>query len=301
LSIHLGLVEKAIKFTVRRHRLQGDEAEEFAAVVRLRLIEDDYAILRKFKGRSSMQTFLFVVIQRMFQDWLIARHGRWRASAEARRLGPIAMRLEKLMGYDRLSFAEAANVLRLDARLNPTERELEDLATRLDIHHRRRFLGEQGLEQAAAPASAPDTAIIAREQASHALSALNQTLAGLVEDELSLIRLRFVDQLSLADIARRRRIDAKALYRQFERLLDRLRAALQAAGISFESVRIWIGRPEVDTSRVPCLERPSRVREPRPVRILHLPGQRGAVCQARVDHLLAQRASIPCEPLDVER
>ena len=36
--------------------MRPDEAEEFAASVRLRIVESNYAVLKKFQGRSSFQT-----------------------------------------------------------------------------------------------------------------------------------------------------------------------------------------------------------------------------------------------------
>ena len=58
-------IEGAIRFVCRRHRLGAPDAEEFAATVRLKLIDDDYAVLRKFQHRSSLRTFLVTVVSRL--------------------------------------------------------------------------------------------------------------------------------------------------------------------------------------------------------------------------------------------
>jgi hypothetical protein len=50
---HLDLIERLIAFTVRRHGLVRVEAEEFASTVKLKLVEDDFAVLRSFERRSS--------------------------------------------------------------------------------------------------------------------------------------------------------------------------------------------------------------------------------------------------------
>ena len=55
-----------VSFIGRRRRLAAHELEEFAAHVNLKLIEDDYAVFRKFEGRSSLRTYLTVVVQRCF-------------------------------------------------------------------------------------------------------------------------------------------------------------------------------------------------------------------------------------------
>src|SRR5262245_61007781 len=101
-SSRLPEVDRAIAFVVRRHRLAADTAEDFASVVHLRLLEHDCAVLRKFEGRSRLQTFLVVVVQRLFLDYRIALWGKWRPSAEARGLGPLGIKLDRLRSRERL-------------------------------------------------------------------------------------------------------------------------------------------------------------------------------------------------------
>ena len=71
----LGLVEQVIAFICRRHRLYDARAEDFASYARLALIDSDYAILRKFQGRSSLGTYLTTVIHRLYLDYLNREHG----------------------------------------------------------------------------------------------------------------------------------------------------------------------------------------------------------------------------------
>jgi hypothetical protein len=63
---NLTLIERVIGVVCRRSRIFGADAEDFASTTRLALIENDYAILRKYEGRSSLATFLGVVVQRLF-------------------------------------------------------------------------------------------------------------------------------------------------------------------------------------------------------------------------------------------
>jgi len=57
-------VERVIAFVTARRRLRPADAEEFASHVKMKLIENDYAVLRKFEGRSSLRTYLTVARQR---------------------------------------------------------------------------------------------------------------------------------------------------------------------------------------------------------------------------------------------
>jgi hypothetical protein len=50
----------------------------------VRIIDDDFAVLRRFGGRRSWRAYLAVVVQRMCLDFRIAQ---WRNGLTARRLG----------------------------------------------------------------------------------------------------------------------------------------------------------------------------------------------------------------------
>src|SRR5215212_9137514 len=88
---NLRTIVRIASFVARRNHLNTDEANEFVQEVQARLIYDDYAIIRKFESRSSFSTYLTTVIVRLFQQWRVELWGKWRPSAEARRLGDKAI------------------------------------------------------------------------------------------------------------------------------------------------------------------------------------------------------------------
>ena len=63
------IVDELTCFVCRRHGLTSDDAEGFAAEVRFRLTEHDFEILRCFQHRSSLRTYLAVVVHRLFLDY----------------------------------------------------------------------------------------------------------------------------------------------------------------------------------------------------------------------------------------
>src|SRR4051812_28238821 len=79
----LPTIERVAAFVTSRHRVPAAEAQEFASHVKMHIIESDYAVLKRFEGRSSLRTYLTVVIQRLFLDYRISQWGKWRPSAEA--------------------------------------------------------------------------------------------------------------------------------------------------------------------------------------------------------------------------
>ena len=84
---HYSLVEELIRFLSRRNRLGTDEREDFTSYAMLKLVENDYARLRKYRGDSSFRTYLTVVSQRLFLDYRTQKWGKWRPSTTAKRLG----------------------------------------------------------------------------------------------------------------------------------------------------------------------------------------------------------------------
>ena len=105
------IIDAVLTQICRGRRLTVDICEEFSSWVRLRLLEGDSAILRKFAGRSSPRTFLMTVIKRLYLDWRNKEWGKWRPSTAARRQGTVAIELERLVLRDRLPFDEAVEHL----------------------------------------------------------------------------------------------------------------------------------------------------------------------------------------------
>src|SRR5438270_2604031 len=111
LTANLAIVRRTVAFVCRRYRLDFQDAEEFAAIVNLKLVENDYAILRKYEERCGFATFISVVLQRMALDFRIHNWGKWHGSAEAKRIGPLAVHLERLLHRDDRTLDEALVVL----------------------------------------------------------------------------------------------------------------------------------------------------------------------------------------------
>ena len=119
------LVEEVVRFVARRHRLTPDDATELGSLVRYKLVEDDYHVLRSFQNRSSMKTYLTTVVSRVWLDWQVTRRGKWRPSVAAKRLGDTAVRLEQLLVRDRLTH-RAASGARSKSDLPSVQPDLPD-------------------------------------------------------------------------------------------------------------------------------------------------------------------------------
>ena len=75
------------------------------------MLERNYDIFHRFTGRSSLRTYLTVVVTRMLLDWLNATYGKWRPSAVAVRLGADAIKLDRLIWRDGYTIDEAVSIV----------------------------------------------------------------------------------------------------------------------------------------------------------------------------------------------
>lgn len=240
---HLRVIEDVIRFVSRRHALREGDADDFASVVRLHLVEDDYRVLRSFQNRSSLKTFLTTVIQRQFLDWQNARWGKWRPTIDARRQGPVAVLLERLIVRDGLTVDEAIETVRTNHQVAATRNELLELAARVASRQKRQFVSEEVLENLVdrrADSEATVRAIETEALAARAQQALERVTAQLAHQDRVILRMRFEDGFSVADIARALHLDQKSLYRRLDGLMGRLRRDLEALGIDGNLVEMTL-------------------------------------------------------------
>jgi RNA polymerase sigma-70 factor (ECF subfamily) len=72
---YTGLIYHVIQHAAyaRSRTLSSEDVEDIAAEVLLRIVDDEYAILKRFKGTSSLPTYLTVIARRICVKQLIKR------------------------------------------------------------------------------------------------------------------------------------------------------------------------------------------------------------------------------------
>jgi RNA polymerase sigma factor (sigma-70 family) len=246
---HLDWIDRASAITCSTRSVWGAEAEDFAAWIKIKLMEDDYAVFRHFRGESGLKTYLAMVIARQFREYWRERLGRWRPSAMAERLGSPAKDLEALVYRDRYSLPEAGEKLRTEGRTSLSNTELARLLQRLPRRSPLRpveVASEPALAAAEDP-SRPDQGVVAAEAGlrhGEVMAALSRAMRQLEPEEQVIVRMHFADGHTLADVARTLRVEQKPLYRRVERLRNQLRGYLENSGIHSGDVREVLWEPE---------------------------------------------------------
>jgi RNA polymerase sigma factor (sigma-70 family) len=246
---HLDLIDQIVRKTASHRHLSATEREDFAGFVRVRLIEDNYAILRKFQGRSSWFTYLSAVIERMGFDFCAEMWGRWRPSAMAERLGPAAILLERLVTRDSHSIEEAFVIVRHHG-VDLTDAELRSLWERLPPRVRTTEVSED----AAAGLSGNDSSEVLVEDADRkrAVERLNRGLQDaflqIAPQDRVTIALHFDQNLSISRIAKLTGSSVPTLHRRLKKSFLQLEAALIRDGFDPRDLSELIGHHSIALS-----------------------------------------------------
>jgi RNA polymerase sigma factor (sigma-70 family) len=218
----LPVIDRMVSMLGNRNGLNESDTEEFGSWARAKLIESDYAVFRKFGGRSALSTYLSVVLANLLKDYRNSRWGRWRPSATAKRLGPLAIRFETLVYRDGHPAREAVEVLKAKGA---AEAEIKTFAIRIPPRAPVRVVSLD---------SASETLVQAPERQSEESELPGMVAAAVAElspEDQIVVRMRFWDDFTVADIARTLGIEQKPLYRRLEAIQAALGASLARRGL----------------------------------------------------------------------
>ncbi len=238
----LELIDRVIGSICRRHCCFGADAEDFAGTVKVKLIDNDYAVIRKFQGKSLLATYLTTVIANLFRDYRIQKWGKWRSSAKARRLGTEAVQLEQLLYRDGCSFDEAARKLQGDFGVELSREELRKIEIELPRRLPRRSESDELLAEVAGDDRAERRALDRgrSEVLKRTETALIRALERLPAEDRLILKLRFEGQ-KVVRIAKILGLEQRPLYSRIEKNLKQLRASLETSGVTREEVRDVVG------------------------------------------------------------
>jgi RNA polymerase sigma factor for flagellar operon FliA len=248
---NLALIERIAGCVCHRSHVDAAETEEFASHVKLKLIEANYAIIRKFEGRSSFSTYLTTVITRMFFQYRVQMWGKWRPSAEARRLGDKGITLERMLTRDGYTLGEAVEILTTGVA-RYTRAEVERLYARLPTRYPRIVLvSGPSVPETEMPHVDPDERLLNPERRRVACAAgavVDASIGRFAPEDQVILRMRFSNARKVSEIARALSIDQKKIYKRIEKMLVAMRHDLERAGISRREVEDLLARGDQDVA-----------------------------------------------------
>lgn len=256
---NLGLIQDLLRSVAGRQRLRPDESQDFSSYALLRMIENDYGTFRSFQGKCSLRTYLVTVVHRLFLDYRTHQWGKWRSCAQARRLGEVAIQLDRLIHRDGQPLDQAVSILLDRARGETTREELLEIASRLPQRFRPRFEPEERLGEVPAEGDVEEL-IQDRERAATARrvrTILAEALEGLSAEDRLLLKMRYESGFTVRQIAAALHLEDRPLYRRFEQCLKQLRARVERAGLTLADIEVIIGWRGLDLEVNFCEEEAS--------------------------------------------
>jgi RNA polymerase sigma factor, sigma-70 family len=251
----LALIDSVVACVCRRARMTPSDVEDFASDFRLALIEDDYAILRNYQGRSALGTYLTAIAHRLLVNEQRTR-GRWHPSAAATRMGEAGLLLERAVRRDLRTIDD---VLPLVQAIDPTLSRGAVVAMEAKLPQRGprpHAVTLESLGDTLPGGAAADGRIVdseAQRLSRRTGDVVRRVLAELSLEDRAIIRLRFGAAMSIADISRMLRLPQRPLYRRLDRALEQIRRALQDDRVDVSSVTELIGSTvEFDFGLVGC-------------------------------------------------
>jgi RNA polymerase sigma factor (sigma-70 family) len=230
-SQQLALLEQVARDVAGR-QLPPQDAQDFVQSVHLRLLERNYDVFTRFAGRSSLRTYLSVVVKRQLLDWRNAHYGKWRPSAAAARGGEHAVYLDRLINRDGLSVEEAVHVA-AGRPGSPSIAELRATASKLPRRRRRTSVSADVLDDVKADTFSDPVDAVERLNADRLIRiALVRAIRELSPEDRLLVRARYYRRMPMRVVGPALDRPPKLLYRRLERALRQLRAGLVAQGVT---------------------------------------------------------------------
>lgn len=227
----------------REKRLSPEELEDLRSDIQVKLLEDDYRVLRRWDSRASLKGYLAIVLYNIWHDRVRGEKGKVVVSAAARRLGPPAPELEVLLGRQGLTFEEAYQAIK--PRFPGLSRgEAEEIATQINPRPSRSFESVTGVTPLPDPEPTAEERLEQREKLGKkrkALALMDRLLSELPEQDCVLLVRAHAEGVKFSRISRSLGLDQRSLYRHNERLLTKLRTDLEEAGIRWEDLSEVLG------------------------------------------------------------
>ncbi len=227
-------VNRAVDFVLRRRRTNGDFADEFRGWVFVKMLERDGARLKRFRGESALLTYLRVVVDRLYCDYLISLNGKWHPSKKAVKLGSRVVELERLVYYDGFTLDQAVSLMQAHHG-GVSDSDLRARFAEIPIRHRRCFVSLESVPELSADSRSSADAILwqkeIEEQGSRVCDSLASALAQLPEEDRFILELRFTQGLQVSWISRLVGLRPRALYGRLRRILRLLKKQLEVRGV----------------------------------------------------------------------
>jgi DNA-directed RNA polymerase specialized sigma24 family protein len=224
-------LERAIRAVLTRH---GPYDLDVAQEIRLRVCRDGCAALGRIHDEADSFPFLYGLAARTHADRTRRERGRFRSSVAARRLGPVAVQIERLVMLDGLTVEAACDFLADNRDVQGEaawERLVGELRSRAPRPPSPRSLSEADARLPAGDRD-PEQQLVARV----VITVVRAELESLSSETRALLAARFGAGSRLPEVAAARGVGVKKLYRDSATVCGEIGTRLRSSGIEWRDV-----------------------------------------------------------------
>ncbi len=201
-----------------------------------RLKEDNFRVLKDFKNRSKLTTYITTIIAHLIIDIKRKIEGRNRATERARAMGPLGEKLYDLVLIKGYPLQEAFSFLKKTDGITETLEEIEIMVEKIKGRTPVHIHPGTSIEK-----DTPETALDEKQRETLTKNVLNDVLAELSNEEKLIMRMRFPlsedeEPKSLSEIARMLSISEKAVDSRIRRALSRCKEIMLKHGLSISDL-----------------------------------------------------------------
>lgn len=225
----------------RRFSAENDRDQCYVYVIDS-LKADNFKRLRAFKGKSSLNTYLYALINSLVIDFQRKQYGRRRIPAGVAKLGKWAETVYRFVCWQKFTFDDAYDFLRIDGLYTGSYIEFIKETEPIRKAPCRKNPAFQSIDEAHENSlkNIDDKSFnplefliqkLDRERRFKALKVIRETTAGLSEDDQLLIRLVYGSDQSVPAAAKVIGLPASTAGKRLKRLMTIYRGKLLAEGI----------------------------------------------------------------------
>jgi len=201
-----------------------------------RLREDNFRVLKDFKNRSKLTTYITTIIAHLIIDIKRKMEGRNRATERARAMGPLGEKLYNLVLIKGYPLEEAFSFLKKTDQITETLQEIEIMVEKIKGRTSGHPLPGTFIEK-----DTPEAALEIKQREALTKNALDEVLAELTNEEKLIMRMRFPlsedeEPKRPSEIARMLGISEKAVDSRMRRALSRCKEMMLKHGLSISDL-----------------------------------------------------------------
>lgn len=221
-----------------------------------RLADDNYRVIREFRGQAKITTYITVIISNIVIDTVRKHRGRDRSGERARKMGVIGEQLHDLVlgkGYDlhdacesiRVTFGHSITLEQagemVAAMQGRSKTQVESVSSTWDGVRLTTFVDEEGVITVPDTTSDPEQRLGEQQREQRAAYAVGEVMEGLSGEERLMLTMRYPvhdgeEPKDISEIAAVFNCTAKAADGRIRRILTRCREVLLKKGVGLKDL-----------------------------------------------------------------